>query len=450
MRLVSLCSLLLFFGLVSCTKEESFEVGAPARGSLQNTAGECLTKIVAGSFIAGNALTDSNYLEVDVDVATTGSYTIKTDTVNGYSFSGSGNFTKAGVNRVRLTGSGTPAAAGEDPFTVLFDTSFCFMPVTVLPAGSSSGPAVFTLQGSGDSCIDATVGGLYAQGVALNGTNTVAIKINATAAGTYSITTNTVNGFSFSRTSTLAATGEQIITLIASGTPTAEGTTVFTVTAGGTTCAFSVNVTTSTTPPPVGTGDYFPLSANSYWTYTDEQGDLEDSTVVTNRGAVTITGRPDIYSLFEFADGDKVAFDTAVYRKSGNDYYTYMPVDQYTVATFDQQQWGDVLFLKQGLQTGATWTTPEFSGTQNNTPLKIRYTFQYEDANATETFNGVTFTNVYKIKCKPEISLGGTPFVNAGEEIDFYYAKDVGLIYQRGAVSGTTYFESSILHYKVF
>src|SRR5689334_1901759 len=232
MRLISATlGVILLLGLFfSCTREKSFELGAPASGSLQSDeTGDCLPKTAVGAFIAGKALNDSNYLDVQVNVASEGTYTIHTDTVNGYYFSGVGSFDHAGLNDIHLAAGGTPKIARQDTFTVIFDTSFCFTNVTVLPPGSISGPATFTLQGSGDTCMVSSVSGTYVQGTPLAATNTVTIKINATAPGTYNLTTNNVNGFQFSGAGTIAAPGEQSITLTASGTPTAADSTVFTV-----------------------------------------------------------------------------------------------------------------------------------------------------------------------------------------------------------------------------
>lgn len=450
MRLVLFCFVLLFFGVLSCTKEKSFEVAAPARGSLQSSAtNECLPKIMAGSFIAGNALTDSNYLEVDVDVASAGSYTIKTDTLNGYSFSGSGNFTKTGINRVRLTGSGTPVAEGQDPFAVLFDTTLCIIPVTVLPAGSNSGPAVFTLQkGPGDSCMAATVSGSYAKGTALNSTSTAAIKVAVTTPGTYTVTTNTVNGFFFSGSNTIAATGEQTITLVASGTPAAEGIWGFTVTAGGSTCAFPVTVTAEATPPPVGTGDLFPLTPNSWWSYTDDLTNVEDSTLVTNTRNSVISGKT--YSVLEYSNGaGEPALDSIHYRKSGDEYYAYLPVDTYTNILFDPEVKGEILFLKENLKINDSWNSAEFPGTASNISVKLRYVFTCTAANTTESRGGKTYPNVYFITAKPQLSNGG-PYVATGEEIEWHFAKGIGLIYEKGSVGGMTDYESFLLNSKIF
>ena len=93
----------------SCSKEYSQEEGSGDKSSgslVSETTGECLPKTVNGAYIAGTDLGASNYIEVDVDVTTEGSYTITTDTVNGYYFSGSGEFTNSGVNTVKLFGKG--------------------------------------------------------------------------------------------------------------------------------------------------------------------------------------------------------------------------------------------------------------------------------------------------------------------------------------------------------
>jgi hypothetical protein len=241
---------LLFF--VSCQKETSFEVGLPARGSLQNTAGDCAPKTLKGIYKATQALTDSNTLDVTVNVAQTGNYTIYTDTINGYFFRGTGNFSATGTNTVRLKGSGTPAIAGTNDFTVFFDSSFCSVPVTVLPSGSTSGgSAVFTLQNSPNACMFSNLVGTYTQGTALTSANKVDIQVNVSTPGTWTISTTTVTGFSFSGSGTFTTTGVQTITLNGSGTPTATGAQTFSLSAGTTSCTFPVTVNPNTAPQAV-------------------------------------------------------------------------------------------------------------------------------------------------------------------------------------------------------
>ena len=96
---------LLVLGLTlyySCSKELSFESSSnPSVGTLQsNVSGDCFPKSVAGVFEEAKALVlDSNYILIEVNVTTIGSYTIFTDTVNGYFFKATGVFTATGTDR---------------------------------------------------------------------------------------------------------------------------------------------------------------------------------------------------------------------------------------------------------------------------------------------------------------------------------------------------------------
>lgn len=239
---------ILFFlavGLVvvmGCSKETSFETGGtPAEGSLQaDGAGDCLPKTVNGVYEAAKALVGTdNTIVIQVDVQTTGSYDIRTDTVNGYSFRGTGIFSTTGINNVVLHGNGTPFAAGINNFIVSFDSTFCDIQVTVLPAGAG-GPAVFTLVGS-PNCTGATPAGSYAVGIPLNASNTVTIQVNVTTIGTYNIST-TFQGMTFAKTGAFLTTGPNTVTLAGSGTPTTAGANTVPLTAGSSTCSFVVTV----------------------------------------------------------------------------------------------------------------------------------------------------------------------------------------------------------------
>ncbi|HUQ97420.1 MAG TPA: hypothetical protein VM010_07130 [Chitinophagaceae bacterium] len=423
----ALLILLAFSVLISCHKEKSFEVAAPAVGSLKSdNNGDCLPKTAVGAFVAGTALTDSNYLEVDIDVASEGSYAIRTDTLNGYSFSGIGNFTQTGINRIRLAGSGTPLTNGTNQFAVIYDTSLCYVDVVVLEAGSSASPSEFTLQGSGDSCMVSAVAGNYIQNQPLDGSNSVVIKVNATKPGTYTVTTNTVNDFKFAGSGTLSAVGEQTITLFGSGTPTTEGSTVFTVTAGGTTCTFSVNVNTSTTPP-VTTGDLFPLTQNSWWSYLLDLNTPTDSTTATVLGAVPISGQT--YQKVQLRNAAEEPYDSAFYRKSGSDYFRYLAFDSSSIPGLDNPVAGDVLFLHDNPRVGDTWNT-EADVKINGADRKLRVNYQCMAANVTRTVNGVTYTNVYQVNGTIEAGSGGV-FSSVGASEEAYYARGIGLIDQK-------------------
>jgi hypothetical protein len=196
----------------------------------------------AGAYVVGTALTGTNTATVTVNVSTVGTYTITTPTVNGISFSKSGTFASTGTQTVILTGTGTPAAAGAFNYSVTLGSSSCSFSVTA--TGGGSGAATFTLGGSPGSCTGFTLGaGTYVVGTALGATNTVSFQVAVATAGTYSITTPTVNGISFSKSGTFASTGAQTVVLTGSGTPAAAGAFNYSATAGANSCAFSVTAT---------------------------------------------------------------------------------------------------------------------------------------------------------------------------------------------------------------
>src|SRR5258705_5865670 len=233
--------------MVSCQKELSFEgSNSPAKGSLRSdVTGYCLPKTVNATYGAASAFVPAtNTISVQVNVAKTGTYVITTDTVNGYYFRAASTFTTLGETTVTLRGNGTLFAAGVNNFVVSFDSTFCDIQVTVLPAGS--GPAVFTLTGAPGNCGTPTINGVYAKDVPLTAANTVQLNVNVTVAGTYNVTTTATNGMTFSGTGTLA-TGPQTITLTGTGTPFNTGAISIPVTAGASTCSFVINVITAVT-----------------------------------------------------------------------------------------------------------------------------------------------------------------------------------------------------------
>ena len=243
-------SIILFFGLLffgaSCFKETSYENSfqSTAKGSLQkNNTNECFPKIVVGVYEAGMALNSSNYISVDIDVTTIGSYVITTDIVNGYSFAGSGSFTDTGIQTIKIFAEGKPILAETDKFEIRFDNTICRTDVIILPNGAG-GPAVFTLQGAGGNCTNAIIKGSYVVSAPLNVTNTVALTVNVSKIGSYSITTVASNGIVFRGTGIFSAIGAQSILLTGSGTPITNTSTTVSVTAGGGNCSFLIPIST--------------------------------------------------------------------------------------------------------------------------------------------------------------------------------------------------------------
>lgn len=223
--------------------------GTNAMFSLETASTACSNTVVNGTYSVSVPLTTTNTIIVPVNVTTAGTYTLETNTVNGYKFAASGTFTSTGNQNVTLMGSGTPIAMGVDVFKPqLGSITGCSYTVNVAAAPA---PAVFTLDGSPSACTNATVNGTYAANSALTSANTITISANVISAGAFSITTNAVNGMTFSASGIFTSTGAQPVTLTGSGTPAASGAFSFTPAPNG--CTFNVNVVSGGS---TGSGNY--------------------------------------------------------------------------------------------------------------------------------------------------------------------------------------------------
>lgn len=262
---------LLFFGFCTiflaailfnaCKREYSYEGGAiprdsipvivlppqPANFTLVGAPNDCSNPVINGTYTAGSNLNPSNYIKVTVNVATPGAYVIKTDTVNGISFSAAGTFNTTGNVTLQLAGAGRPDAAGLFYFTTSTGTSSCSFSVAV-----QNGPpwATYVLEsGSGNpNPCTYRVFGSYNANKPLLFSDSVTVRVFVTALGNFTVQTNRVNGFDFACTGTFTTTGSQDITLYGRGTPQVAGNAVFTpqivgpAPLGGQSCGFNVTV----------------------------------------------------------------------------------------------------------------------------------------------------------------------------------------------------------------
>lgn len=434
------------YGASTC----SFSINVIPAGSsgavytLGGAPGQCTGAIPGGNYVAGLALDPTNTLTIQVNVTVAGYYTIGALTTNGFVFSGSGVFTALGLQNVVLTGTGTPLNAGATAVTVSNLSNSCSYSIDVLPSGGG-GPAVFTLDGAPNLCTLPLLSGTYAVGVASSASNTVKLKVTVQTAGNYSITTSTVNGITFSGSGVLA-TGPQQITLTASGTPAATGAFNFKPTIASS-CDFPV---TFTAAPPVPTGDYFPLTQNSNWSYDVSFAGIPQADTSFYIATVTKNYNSNSYREFEVSDGG-IATDTMHYRKSGNDYFNWIISDRYSALfQFDNPGYTDINFLRENAATGTTWSSPVISGTAGGVATNLRYDFKIESANTSLTVRGVTYTNVIHVSCKTQVSILSAPYV-ALDINNMYFAKGIGLIKVKDvdATSGSSITELDLRYYIV-
>jgi hypothetical protein len=132
LRLVSSIPVLIFSILIAFTTcKKQPPPPPPAKGSLVGEYGGCYPYTVHGTYYNGIPAPDSNYVEINVDVTSPGSYRITTQQENGVSFSASGIFNDTGLNVVHLKSTGTFLADTIIDFHTSFDSTSCVFRVSI-------------------------------------------------------------------------------------------------------------------------------------------------------------------------------------------------------------------------------------------------------------------------------------------------------------------------------
>ncbi len=103
----------------------------PSVYTLHGSPTSCMNYSLYGIYAKNIPMNDSNKISIELNVTTTGTYAISTDTINGYYFSGSGYLSTTGTQSVNLKAYGTPQKASIDFFTVHALLSTCTFKDTV-------------------------------------------------------------------------------------------------------------------------------------------------------------------------------------------------------------------------------------------------------------------------------------------------------------------------------
>jgi hypothetical protein len=419
--------------------------GGPATFTLVNggTPPNCASAVVNGTYAKDVALTAANTVDVTVNVTAIGTYTI-TATGGGMTFTKTGAFIATGNQTITLIGSGTPTTTGANTVTFAAPFAACNFTVNV------SGPCEGTLGGAPGACTPAIVSGIYVVGSPLSGPgNNVQIQVSITTGGAYNITTNTVAGFSFAGTGTIAVGPNQNINLVATGTPTASGPQTFTVTFGTSTCTFTVNVLPN---------DYFPRTANSNWSYEWDN----DPTDSLYRVAISATNATAFGTFNIFMENDGTvplpALDSSgYYRRSGGDYFEYFDLG---AIGLDNTQWVEYTFLKDNVAAGNSWTSTGWTNALGGTPFTFRFkdSIELKDVTVPQTTSTgtVNYQNVIVVVERIQLQVGPAwaDATSVFGYAKYYYARGIGLIkielFDPPGTSATPSFVQRLRRHQVF
>jgi hypothetical protein len=235
--IVFMCLLITF----ACQKGIHWDIAS--EGSLaKDSNNNCLPVSINGNYIQDSITNNNNYITVDVNVTSAGSYTIYTDSINGYQFKASGNFNSTGTYHVKLACSGKPLVADTDYFIIHYNTSICGTAIIVKTNATPA--AVFSLQGSPGKCLNDTAIATYTKALALDTSDKATISVNVITPGRYSILTNYVNGYSFKADGIFTTTGVQTVAIYPEGTPVDSGMDVFSIKGDSLSCNLKVKIKT--------------------------------------------------------------------------------------------------------------------------------------------------------------------------------------------------------------
>ncbi len=413
-------TILLTLTIISCQKELHFDSvitsNGQAVGTLKSSSGVCMPGFIFGSFVKDSALKATDLIELYADISKTGTYIIKSDTVAGFYFSGSGSVTSTGINIIQLKAFGTPTSAGPNTFTFTFGTSVCKIDVYV--NSGAPPPTAFTF-----TCAGTTFGsGVYTAGTVVGTQHTVTLNVVVTSPGPWSINIAAVNGISFSGSGTFTATGFAQVTLTASGTPTAASPPAYnyTVTSGASSCTFSCTVAASAPLPNL---DYVPQTNFSNWSSMLVGGTPADTTYIQVSSNSKTFGA-NSYKIFEVKDMG-TPIDSVFNRKNGGLYYQYIDGNLGVLTNPINKEY---LVLDSTLAVNATWTANFGPNVAMGFPLSnIRVDAQILAKGETQTVALITYNNVIRVKYTYTATVIGLGDIPVAEE-ERWFARGIGVI----------------------
>lgn len=180
--------------------------------------------------------------------------------------------------------------------------------------------------------------------------------------------------------------------------------------------------------------DYFPLTANSTWTYLVENSTPGDSLRIISDDQATFNGKLYNKFVYKLYDNDSLA-DSIYYRKSNSDYFWYFKENNI-----------EMPFLKDNVPVNTTWSVEYTTGIF----YKRKWEFLLKDKYQSLTIGNQVFNDVIRVSFRAMTSINSAPYTPVFEG-DYYYAKNIGLIkwIDNDLVYPSTY-TYNIIRHKVF
>lgn len=281
--------------------------------------------------------------------------------------------------------------------------------------GTNTGTAVYAFTGAPGSCVSPVVNGIYTVGTAVTAANSITVQVNVDTIGTYSITTGSANGISFSANGSFLTAGLQTITLNASGTPAAAGAYTFTIGTAG--CVFSVAFTgTIITSSNCKDCIYIPVCVGSKYTYYDTSigvasvriADILNSvdTIIGSKVFQKLSFTNSLTGYLNCTNGETTAVGYQLVSGSGNVLKYYRSI-----------------MLKANAALGDTWSDTLL----NPAGQTVVQNFTIKSKVISKTLNGLNFADVIVVSLEVGLDIPGIGYIPAAIT-DYSYARGVGLV----------------------
>lgn len=176
------------------------------------------------------------------------------------------------------------------------------------------------------------------------------------------------------------------------------------------------------TPDPGTTGDYQPLTVGSEWNYT-----VTGSNAGTYK--VTILNRDTIVNGKTFRIASNSSGTNEYYAKFNGEYLRYNKFAELNNQTIE------LLYLKDKIAKGQTWTEIETVNINipglGVVPVTATLVFTIAEKGIDHIVNAVVFKDVIKVTVVPSFSAFGAPVPVDSYDLQYFYSRNVGLIYNK-------------------
>jgi len=182
------------------------------------------------------------------------------------------------------------------------------------------------------------------------------------------------------------------------------------------------NLPGATTGDPI-EGNYQPVTKDSYWKYAsaDLGSDPDTTTTIMLGTTATYDGKSFKVASNKFASETETG--TINFYHSG---YTY------SVREISETDTSEILYLKADAAVGATWNADLYNPATDSKGIG-----KIIEKGITKVVKGKTFNNVVHTRVELQVKESTGLFTTAST-VDFYIAKDVGIIEEDVAIFGIT------------